>query len=85
VDKDIDEREEAVPKHAKEKKSKRKWFWAPYLKDFFCTRGQYTDTLVPDSSFVHNNVAYTVVMNDSLRSICKEMTVVYFKVLPQHL
>jgi hypothetical protein len=25
VDKDIDEREEAVPKHAKEK-SKRKWF-----------------------------------------------------------
>jgi hypothetical protein len=26
VDKDIDEREEAVPKHAKEKKSKRKWF-----------------------------------------------------------
>jgi hypothetical protein len=26
VDKDIDEREEAVPKHAKEKKSKKKWF-----------------------------------------------------------
>jgi hypothetical protein len=26
VDKDIDEREEAMPKHAKEKKSKRKWF-----------------------------------------------------------
>jgi hypothetical protein len=26
VDKDIDEREEAMPKYAQEKKSKRKWF-----------------------------------------------------------
>lgn len=26
VDKDIDEKEEAMPKYVKEKKSKRKWF-----------------------------------------------------------
>lgn len=26
VDKDVDEREESLPKHTKEKKSKRKWF-----------------------------------------------------------
>jgi hypothetical protein len=29
VDKDVDEKEESLPKHTKEKKSKRKWFWAP--------------------------------------------------------
>lgn len=26
VDKDVDEREESLPKHTKEKKTKRKWF-----------------------------------------------------------
>jgi hypothetical protein len=82
VDKDIDEREEAMPKHAKEKKSKRKWFWAPYLKGFCCIWDQYTDTLVPDSSFVQNNVTYAVVMNDSLRSVWNEFKV---RVLLQHL
>lgn len=27
ADKDVDEREESLPKHTKEKKSNRKWFW----------------------------------------------------------
>lgn len=83
VDKDIDEREEAAPKHAKEKKSKRKWFWAPYWK-VSSILGASTHTLAPYSSFVQNNVTCAVVTNDSLRSVCKEMIVVYSKALAQH-
>jgi hypothetical protein len=42
-------------------------------------------SLFPDRSFAQNNVTYTVVMNDGLRSIWKEIIVVYFKALLQHL